>query len=323
VEVLYIDHPHRMKREELPPVAMALGYFDGVHLGHQKVINGAKKAAEEMGLKSAVMSFNPHPSVVLGKAESVEYISSLEEKIQTIESLGIDYFYIVRFTEEFANLLPQEFVDQYLIGLNARHVVAGFDYTYGRMGKGTMETLPFHSRQQFSFSVIEKLQLGKEKISSTFIRAAIHEGKMELLPKLLGRNLTTRGKVVHGEKRGRTIGFPTANIEVPDEIILPPTGVYAVKMTVADKTYQGVCNIGYKPTFHKEENGRPTVEVYLFNFKGDIYGERVTIEWYLRLRSEKKFSGIDELVAQIEKDKQTAIEYFHNPENHIDTCIFS
>jgi riboflavin kinase/FMN adenylyltransferase len=323
VEVLYIDHPHHLKRDELPPVAMALGYFDGVHLGHQKVINGAKKAAEEMGLKSAVMSFNPHPSVVLGKTDRVEHISSLEDKIRIIDSLGIDYFYIIRFTEEFANLLPQEFVDQYLIGLNVRHVVAGFDYSYGRMGKGRMETLPFHSRQQFTFSVIEKLQLGEEKISSTFIRENLREGRMELLPKLLGRYFTTGGKVVHGEKRGRTIGFPTANIEVSDEISLPPTGVYAVKMTVVNKTFQGVCNVGYKPTFHKENNGRPTVEVFLFNFKGDIYGERVTVEWHLRLRSEKKFSGIEELTAQIAKDKQNAIEYFHNPEKHIDTCIFS
>ncbi|MBB6443887.1 bifunctional riboflavin kinase/FAD synthetase [Bacillus benzoevorans] len=323
MEVLYIDHPHHMKREELPPVAMALGYFDGVHLGHQKVINGAKKAAEEMGIKSAVMSFHPHPSVVLGKTDRVEHISSLEDKIQIIDSLGIDYFYIVRFTEEFANLLPQEFVDQYLIGLNVRHVAAGFDYSYGRMGKGKMETLPFHSRQQFSFSVIEKLQIGEEKISSTLIRENIRKGRMELLPKMLGRVFKTTGKVVHGEKRGRTIGFPTANIEAADESMLPPTGVYAVKMTVANKTYQGVCNVGYKPTFHKEQKGRPTVEVFLFDFKGDIYGEIVTVEWYLRLRSEKRFSGIEELTSQIEKDKQNAISFFHNPEKHIDTCILS
>lgn len=323
MEVLYIDHPHRMKREELPPVVMALGYFDGVHLGHQKVINGAKKAAAEMGFKSAVMSFNPHPSVVLGKVDKVEHITSLEDKIKIIEDLGIDFFYIVRFTEEFANLLPQEFVDQYLIGLNVHHVVAGFDYSYGRMGKGKMETLPFHSRQQFTFTVIEKLQLCEEKISSTYIREYIREGRMESLPKLLGRYYTTSGIVIHGEKRGRKIGFPTANVGVSVDTMIPPTGVYAVKMTVANMVYQGVCNIGYKPTFHKENNGRPTVEVFLFNFSGDIYGENVTVEWHLRLRSEKKFSGIEELAAQIEKDKQNAIKYFHNPENHIDTCILS
>nr|WP_295970378.1 bifunctional riboflavin kinase/FAD synthetase [uncultured Bacillus sp.] len=323
MEVLYIDHPHRMKREDLPMVAMALGYFDGVHLGHQKVIKGAKKAADEMGLKSAVMSFNPHPSVVLGKAERMEYISSLEDKIKIIESLGIDYFYIIRFTEAFANLLPQEFVDQYLIGFNVRHVVAGFDYSYGRMGKGRMETLSFHSRQQFTFSVIEKQQIGDEKISSTYIRKKIREGKMEILPRLLGRYYTTNGEVVHGEKRGRTIGFPTANVEMPEKITIPPTGVYAVKLTVTNQTYRGVCNVGYKPTFHKDKQGRPSVEVYMFDFNGDIYGESVKVEWHVRLRGEKKFSGIEELVSQIEKDKKYAIQYFHNPENYIDTCIFS
>ena len=261
-----------MKREDLPPLAMALGYFDGVHLGHQRVIKGAIKAAEEMRLKSAVMSFNPHPSVVLRKTKAVEHLSPLDEKIRIMEDLGIDYFFIIRFTEEFANLLPQEFVDQYLIGLNVKHVVAGFDYSYGRMGKGKMETLPFHSRQQFSFTVIDKLQLGDEKISSTLIRQTIREGKMDLLPKLLGRFYQTSGEVVHGEKRGRTIGFPTANVNVNDEIILPPTGVYAVKLTVDGKKYHGVCNVGYKPTFHKEKGDHPTVEVFMFHFKGDIYG---------------------------------------------------
>lgn len=323
MEVLYINHPHRLKREELPPVALALGYFDGVHLGHQKVINGAKKAAQKMGLKSAVMSFNPHPSIVLGKAEQVEHITSLEDKIKIIESLGIDYFYIVCFTEEFANLLPQEFVDQYLIGLNVRHVVAGFDYTYGRMGKGKMETLQFHSREQFTYTTIEKLQLGDEKISSTYIRENIRQGKMEILPKLLGRYYSTSGTVVHGEKRGRKIGFPTANIAVPDEIMIPAIGVYAVKMTVNDKKYQGVCNVGYKPTFHKERQGRPTIEVFLFDFEGDIYGKEVVVEWHLRLRGEKKFSGIEELTAQIEQDKKKAMNYFCSPEKYIDTCIFS
>jgi riboflavin kinase / FMN adenylyltransferase len=322
VEVFYLNHPHHMKREEIPSLVMALGYFDGVHLGHQKVILHAKKVAEENGFKSAVMSFDPHPSVVLGKSvQHVEYITPLNEKIRVLSNLEIDYFFVIRFTEAFAQLLPQEFVDHYLIDLNVKHVVAGFDYSYGRMGKGNMETLPFHSRKQFTFSVIEKLQYEHEKISSTFIRACIHKGEMERLTKFLGRFYRTSGEVIHGEKRGRKIGFPTANVDVCDDYLLPPTGVYAVKLirNASNQIYKGVCNVGYKPTFHKEKADKPSVEVFIFDFQGEIYGEKVTVEWHRRLRSEQKFSGVDELVAQIERDKQQAHEYFEKCIT--DTCI--
>ncbi|WP_071395294.1 bifunctional riboflavin kinase/FAD synthetase [Bacillus tuaregi] len=324
MEVYYLDHPHYMKKEDIPPLAMALGFFDGVHLGHQKVIAAAKREADQKGYKSAVMSFNPHPSVVLGRSvQHVQYITPLEEKIRLIHDLGIDYFFIVRFTEEFANLLPQEYVDRFLIDLNVKHVVAGFDYTYGRMGKGTMETLPFHAREMFTFSVVDKLQYGQEKISSTAIRGCIHDGRMEQLPHFLGRFYTTKGKVIHGEKRGRTIGFPTANIDIHDDYLLPPTGVYAVKLTIekSGETFKGVCNVGYKPTFHKEQTDKPSIEVFIFDFDRYIYDEKVTIEWHRRLRSEQKFSGIDELIAQIEKDKAQAHDYFEKIRK--ETCILS
>ncbi len=324
MEVYYLEYPHDVKRDEIPPVAVALGFFDGIHLGHQKVIKAAKEEAEAKGLKSAVMSFDPHPSVVLGRSvKHVKYITPLEEKIKLLRSLDVDYFFVVRFTVEFANLLPQEFVDHYLIDLNVKHVVAGFDYTYGRLGKGTMETLPFHSRQQFTFSVINKLQFGEEKISSTLIRSHIHNGEMEELSPLLGRFYRTSGTVIHGEKRGRTIGFPTANIDVDEEYLLPPTGVYAVKLEIVSTgiVYKGVCNVGYKPTFHKEKADRPSVEVYIFDFDSEIYSEKVTIIWYRRLRSEMKFAGVKELISQIEKDKQNTEEYFEK--NPTDTCILS
>lgn len=310
MEVKKLYFPHHIEKNELPPLAMALGYFDGVHLGHQRVILEAKRNAEKLGLKSAVMTFDPHPSVVLGKAEKhVHYITPLTEKIQIIEKMGIDYLFIVHFTTEFANLLPQEFVDQYIIGLHVMHVVAGFDFTYGRMGKGTMETLPFHSRELFSFSVVPKFTNSEEKVSSTQIRKFLKEGRTNILPELLGRFYTTTGTIIHGDKRGRTIGFPTANVDVNEEYILPPLGVYAVKMKVHEEWYEGVCNVGYKPTFNKEAD-KPSIEVHLFRFDQSIYGEEVVIEWHVYLRKEQKFSGIDELVSQIEKDKQKSIEYF-------------
>lgn len=312
VEMIKLSHPHQYKRADLPAIAIALGYFDGVHLGHQQVIKAAKQIADAKGLKSAVMTFDPHPSVVLGKSvQHIEYITPLDEKVKVIEKLGVDYLFVVNFTVEFSNLLPQEFVDQYLIGLNAEHVVAGFDYSYGKMGKGTMETLQFHSRKRFDFTVVPRQSTGsEEKISSTLIRTLLREGKVDEMPSLLGRFYTTSGSVVHGEQRGRTIGFPTANVKMDDEYILPPTGVYAVGITLGHQQHYGVCNVGYKPTFHREKGDKPAVEVHIFNFDQQIYGQKVTVEWHWRIRNEQKFSGIDELVAQIAKDKQESLRYF-------------
>lgn len=312
MEVKKLDFPHNIDKSEMPPLSMALGYFDGVHLGHQKVILEAKKQAQDKGFQTAVMTFDPHPSVVLGKnKQHIHYITPLAEKVKIIGELGIDYLFIVHFTPEFANLLPQEFIDQYVIGLNVKHVVAGFDFTYGRMGKGTMETLPFHSREYFSQSIVRKFTIGDEKVSSTRIRHYLNEGRTSELPELLGRFYSTSGIVVHGDKRGRTIGFPTANVESNEEFILPPVGVYAVKMKFAENWYLGVCNVGYKPTFNKQAL-KLSVEVHLFHFVEDIYGEKVIIQWHQYLRKEQKFAGIDELVSQIAQDKLNAIDYFES-----------
>jgi riboflavin kinase / FMN adenylyltransferase len=311
VEVIMLDFPHQLKKNEIPPLAIALGYFDGVHLGHQKVILEAKRSAIEKGLKSAVMTFDPHPSVILKKSnEPIHYITPLKDKIRIIEDLGIDYIFVVHFTEEFSNLLPQEFVDQYIIGLHVKHVVAGFDYSYGRMGKGTMETLPFHSRGEFSSHIVPKLVNGNDKVSSTLIRNRLNEGNMAELKALMGKNYTTIGTVVHGDKRGRTIGFPTANVDLDDDYIIPPLGVYAVRMKLNGEWINGVCNVGYKPTFNKEATIKPSVEIHLLDFDGDIYGREVEIEWIQYLRKEQKFSSIDELVKQIQKDKQNVLQYF-------------
>ncbi|MFE8699123.1 bifunctional riboflavin kinase/FAD synthetase [Cytobacillus sp. FJAT-54145] len=312
MEVIKIKHPHNIDKNEFQPMVLALGYFDGVHKGHQEVILTAKEIAHSKGLRSAVMTFDPHPSVVLRNSmEHVEYITPLDEKEKLIESLGIDYLFVVEFSVPFSQLLPQEFVDQYLIGLNAVHIVAGFDYSYGKMGKGTMETLPFHSRAQFESTVVPKLETYNEKISSTLIRSRIKNGNMDQLPNLLGRYYTVSGTVIHGDKRGRTIGFPTANIAVKNEYILPPVGVYTVRILVEGNWFEGVCNVGYKPTFNKEKSSRPSIEVHIFDFNKEIYDQEVTVEWHKHLRSERKFSGVDELVGQITIDKENALSYFN------------
>lgn len=308
MKIIELKHPHSINQQDLPPIALALGYFDGVHLGHQKVIKTAKDKADQLGINSAVMTFDPHPSVVLRKSNAhAACITSTKDKAEEIEKMGIDFLFIVDFTPSFAELLPQQFVDQYIIGLHVKHVVAGFDYTYGRLGKGTMETLPFHSREMFTQTVVEKVVENNEKISSTLIRELILNGDIDMLPTYLGRFYKTKGIVVHGEKRGRTIGFPTANVEHIAEYILPAAGVYAVYCKVSGNWYKGVLNLGYKPTFHDPSTVKLSLEVHIIDFSDSIYDEEVQVMWIKRIRSEQKFNSIEELIEQIQRDKEAAI----------------
>ena len=306
-----LRHPHRREKEDFKPMALALGFFDGVHKGHQQVIASAKKTADQHGWKSAVMTFDPHPSVVLSrKHRHIRHITPLEEKKRLIEELGIDYLFIVRFTSDFASLEPQQFVDEYIIGLNVKHVTAGFDYTYGRLGKGTMETLMFHSRGEFTFTSVEKLEFENEKVSSTKVRELLAAGLVRDASDLLGRPYRVHGTVIHGDKRGRKMGFPTANIEPDDDYFLPLTGVYAVKIRVQNEWREGVCNVGYRPTFKSPDKPVLSIEVHIFDYAGDIYGEEVEVDWFIRLRGEQKFNGVEELTVQIEKDKRAAVGFF-------------
>ncbi|MBU8612877.1 bifunctional riboflavin kinase/FAD synthetase [Bacillus subtilis] len=313
MKTIHITHPHHLIKEEQAKSVMALGYFDGVHLGHQKVICTAKQIAEEKGLTLAVMTFHPHPSHVLGRdKEPKDLITPLEDKINQIEQLGTEVLYVVKFNEVFASLSPKQFIDQYIIGLNVQHAVAGFDFTYGKYGKGTMKTMPDDLDGKAGCTMVEKLTEQDKKISSSYIRTALQNGDVELANVLLGQPYFIKGIVIHGDKRGRTIGFPTANVGLNNSYIVPPTGVYAVKAEVNGEVYNGVCNIGYKPTFYEKRPEQPSIEVNLFDFDQEVYGAAIKIEWYKRIRSERKFNGIKELTEQIEKDKQQAIRYFSN-----------
>ena len=307
METIYLNHPIDKGNLQILPTVMALGFFDGVHKGHQAVIGVATEKAKELGTTVSVMTFNPHPKEVLRKqVDKMNYITPLSEKVKKIEQLGVDTLYIVHFTREFANLTPQEFVDDYLIDMNVVHAVAGFDFTYGQLGKGTMETLPFHARNRLSATIVEKLETDNEKVSSSRIRQLLDNGEVESVTELLGESYCLIGTVVDGEKRGRTIGFPTANIQPKDRYIIPKTGVYAVTLMIKDEEFSGVCNVGHKPTFHHKMN-EPTIEVHLFSFDRDIYGEEVKLSWHYRIRDEQKFFNIDELIKQINLDKKKAM----------------
>ncbi|PYZ98056.1 riboflavin biosynthesis protein RibF [Alteribacter lacisalsi] len=310
MQTITIEHPHDFNEDDFPPLAIALGFFDGVHRGHRKVIGSAREKAEELGLHSAVMTFDPHPREVLGKGGPVACLTPLDKKVEEIANLGIDYLFVVQFTLPFAALTPQKFCDHYLIGLNVRHVTAGFDYTYGRLGKGTMETLPFHSRGRFTYSVVGKLDEDDRKISSTRIRECLTNGETDVAARLLGRNYETSGTVVKGDQRGRTIGFPTANVDDRDRHLIPKPGVYVTELKAEGTWYKGMCNVGFKPTFNKELPDAPVTEVHLFDFDGDLYGQDVTVRWHKRIRPEMPFPGVDGLIRQLEKDKEEAHRYF-------------
>lgn len=318
MKVIAIKHPHQFTQDDFPELVMALGFFDGIHKGHQTVITTAVDIAKRTNRKSAIMTFDPHPSVMLRKKTNpIRYITPLDDKITIVESLGMDYLFVVHFSEEFAALTPEQFVNQYLVGLNVRHVVAGFDYSYGRFGQGTMEDLPRYADGRLSQTVIEKQILDDQKVSSSRIRETLKVGNFLEFYHLVGRYYVTKGHVIHGEKRGRTLGFPTANIEVSDAYIFPATGVYAVRIQIEGQWYKGVCNVGFKPTFHNHQPEVPSVEVHVLEFSGDIYGAEVLVEWHTRLRSEQKFSGLEELVNQIQVDKENAQLYFTDKETDL------
>ncbi len=314
MEIIQYTHPPDPNSRSTGEKVMALGYFDGVHIGHQKVIRTAVEEAQEKGRKSAVMTFHPHPSVVLKQLKKREdYLTPIEEKARLIKKLGVDELFIVKFDELFSKLSPQEFVDTYLIKQEVKHVVAGFDFTYGRMAKGNMETIVEESRNMFDITVIPKLEYENEKVSTTHIRELILGGHIDQAIPLLGRPYTITGMVIHGDKRGRTIGFPTANIKTHAPYLYPELGVYAVQMETESGTFDGVCNVGVRPTFYEEEK-TPLIEVYLLDFDGDLYGETVHIKWFKKIRNEQKFNGLDELKVQIERDKQATLAYFADQE---------
>lgn len=311
MEIYHLDDPRQLSEVDTAPSVMALGFFDGIHSGHQKVIRTAKQIADDKGIESSVMTFYPHPAVVLGKVENPEYLTPIEHKQRLIESLGIDRLYIVEFNKNFSSLSPQQFVDQYMAGLSVRHAVTGFDFTYGHKGKGTTETLADHANGRFGVTIVGKVEEDGEKVSSTKIRELLRAGKVDEVPRYLGHHYEVYGTVVNGEKRGRTIGFPTANIDPAGPYLIPKPGVYAVKMLLEGTWKDGVASIGYKPTFHENYEGQPAVEVYVFDFTGDIYGKSVAVKWFEKIRDEEKFSSVETLVERMKQDVEEAKEYLH------------
>jgi len=284
----------------LGKLAVALGEFDGIHLAHQKLINKVVNYAKAKNIKSAVISFDPHPDYVLNKRTNLGYITPLKEKVSKLAELGIDYLILIPFTLEFAKLSPLDFINNYLKKLDIDLLVVGFDYRFGYKGSGNVDTL----KAYFNVDVVEKVELGNEKVGSNEIRSYLIKGDMDSVKKMLGRYYNITGKVVDGNKVGRTLGFKTANIQIEDEYQVLRKGVYAVFVNYQGKKYLGVCNIGNNPTINYVKI--PRLEVHIFDFNQEIYGETINVEFVKFLRDELKFATTEAMIEQIHQDIKEA-----------------
>ena len=310
MQIIEIRHPYTENQIPAEPVVLVLGFFDGVHKGHQKVIQEGRKLADQKGIKLALMTFNQHPSIVFQKVpvDEMKYLTNLEQKSRLMAQFGVDYLYIVEFTSDFASLAPQAFVDQYIVGLHAKAVVAGFDYTYGKRDIADMPRLSIYAKERFEVVTVPRESLAGEKVSSTRIRKELDAGNMEEVTKLLGYDYTFGGTVVHGDARGRTLGFPTANIQIQRTTHLPTEGVYVTEIKVGDQWYPSMGSIGRNDTF--EKNRPITVEVNILDFNQDVYGEKVEVRWLHFLRGQVSFSGVEGLIEQLNQDEKDTRDFF-------------
>lgn len=283
---------------------LTIGVFDGVHLGHRKLINRLISQAMDRDLLSGVVTFHRHPRRVLAHQSTLTRLITLDERKRLLEDMGVDLVVPLTFTREFAQLTAREFVTFLMEHLRMKGMIIGPDFALGRGREGDFQKLKKLGKELgFTVESVGPLTLEGSIVSSTAIRKALEKGDMETTSKFLGRHFRLKGLVGGGKERGQVLGFPTANIIVDQDQALPVNGVYATLSYIGDKIYRSVTNIGVRPTF--DEEGR-TVEVFIMDFSGDIYGQELTIELIHRLRGEVKFAGPDDLAAQINKDVEQA-----------------
>jgi len=288
---------------------VTIGTFDGVHLGHQAIFGKMKQEAEKIGGETVVITFFPHPRIVLGlNSKNLKFINTQEKKINRIDAAGIDHLVIVSFTKQFSGLSSEDFLRDLVIQkIKPAKVIIGYDHHFGKNREGSFELLS-KMGAAFGFEVeeVEAQLAGGTTVSSTKIRKLLEEGEVGQANELLGYEYSITGKVVKGQAIGHTLGFPTANIEISDEYkLIAAVGVYACRVEWMGKMYKGMSNIGFRPTI---DHGELTIEVNIFDFETDIYGETITISFVERMRDEKKFDNLEALTAQLVKDKEATLK---------------
>ena len=285
-------------RKQKNPVVACIGYFDGMHKGHQALVNATIEKAKELGVESGLITFDPDPWVTLRNAKDVKHITPLQQRINIAVELGIKNIFILNFTKEMAALSPLDFI-KVLDSCNIKALICGFDYHYGQFGKGDIESLKRDA--DFEVVVVDAVNDNEGKISSTRITNLNEEGEVHKAEELLGYAYRVEGYVVHGNAKGRTIGYPTANVSVPSEYLEPKGGVYACFALIDGKKYKAMVNIGHNPTFNYTET--MSLEAYILDFSGDLYDKRLKISFKYYLRPEKKFKYIGNLKMQLEQDE--------------------
>lgn len=291
---------------------VTLGTFDGVHFGHNAILDKICRVANSEGLESVILTFFPHPRLVVSNNYDIKLLNTIEEKTVLLEKKGIQNFIIHPFDKTFSELSPREFVTQILVEkLNIQKIIIGHDHKFGKDRAADFNDL-INFGKEFGFEVeeISAQQINEVSVSSTKIRNSLLEGNISLANEYLGYPYVLTGNVVKGNQLGRTIGFPTANIEIPEDYkLIPKNGVYVVTANVNNKTVFGMMNIGVKPTLGEN---KLSIEVHLLNFDQDIYNQKIQVNILERLRDEQKFESFDALKSQIEIDKQNTIHYFEN-----------
>jgi riboflavin kinase/FMN adenylyltransferase len=294
------------------PVALTIGNFDGVHLGHQAMLRRLKEAAHSLGVPATVMTFEPHPREVFNPAEAPARLTSLREKLELFRDHGVDQVYLCRFNRTFAAMSAEDFIQRILIdGLQVKWVLIGDDFRFGARRAGNYDMLcEAGDRHGFAVIAMHSVMSGDLRASSTAVRDALAAGDIELANRLLDRPYSISGRVVHGDKAGRKLGWPTANVQIKHN--RPPlAGIFAVDLHgLGEKPLAGVASLGVRPTL--KHDGRPTLEVHIFGFQGEIYGRHVRVDFLHKLRDERKFPSLDALVEQIGRDVEEAKEFHHH-----------
>jgi riboflavin kinase/FMN adenylyltransferase len=299
-------HFQSLEGIQLQETWLTIGTFDGVHRGHQKIVRNLVSKAHADGSEAVVLTFYPHPAVVIGKRENPSYLTTPEERAALLADLGVDVVVTFPFTPPVSQLSAQEFITLLKSHLGMKHLIVGPDFAMGRDRVGNIQYLSETGLDLgYEVSTLNPFEIDGRVVSSSRIRHALKDGDIELVKVLLGRPYFVKGQVVPGDGRGHTIGIPTANLSMWEERALPKSGVYATRGQVNGTTYGAVTNIGVRPTF-SSEHPRLQVEAHLLDFEDQIYGREMHLDFIGYLRGEKKFSGVDKLVSQIKQDILTA-----------------
>lgn len=297
-------------KTEYSNIAMALGSFDGIHVGHQSLIKRVIQLAKENNGTSVVFTFGNHPMSVLAPDKVPPQIEDSASRIAVLEKMGVDVLLELPFTPEMAKETPEQFLEFLKEKIAPKYVVVGPNFSFGYRGEGTPKYLADNS-EKFGFvtEISPIVTIGDEIVSSTTIRKFITQGDLVEANKFLGRAFSYGGCVMHGDERGRLLGFPTANLDIDDTRVMLPYGAYVVKVYVGENIYGGIANVGNNPTF---EGCNSRLEIHILNFSGDIYSQFIRIEFLDKIRDEQKFSSVDELVKQLNRDKAYAVDYLNS-----------